>query len=170
MMKARIAIAGAVMLVLASFGPCFGMMSVAPLSRQQAEQMGIEIRSKALGVQGLFVEIEFKLEGKLRLFDPELASRVELRFTDGAESSPDGGKAVIHAPLQLEQPGPGRMQAGFTTSRDQVERLSVMIVLGAGLLPEGAYEIDLKEFVQGAPTPASGKDADAHEELRRLSI
>ena len=61
----------AVLLVAPS--PCLADWGIAPVSKEQAKELGLEVRSEGAGRNHVLVELEFKTEGALKSF-----SRVEL--------------------------------------------------------------------------------------------
>ena len=49
---------------------CFALWSVAPVSKERAKKLGMEVRSTAASHNQVWVELEFKIEGKLKDFIP----------------------------------------------------------------------------------------------------
>ena len=146
-MKAFCALPLAVLLALFFSGPCLAMMSVAQVSKERAREMGLNVQARAAGPEAVWVGLSFKTEGALKGFRPEHYSRVELRFMDGKQSLLQGGQSLVTAALQMEQPRPGQVVVGFTASRASVHRMSLMVVVGSGLMPGGGYELALKDFI-----------------------
>lgn len=68
-----------VLLVCASI-QCFGDWAVGRLSKAQAKELGIEVRSKANGTNEIAVELQIKTEGGLNVFGREDRGRVELQI------------------------------------------------------------------------------------------
>ena len=60
---------------------CFAMISIAPVSKEGAKEMGMKIQFTANGPNEVWVELEFKPEGKLKHF-----SHVELEIDEGDKS------------------------------------------------------------------------------------
>src|SRR5258705_9962432 len=80
-MKATLHISVLALLLLAAPSLCFALREIAPLTREQARGMGIEVRAKAAGPDAVWLELEFKPEGKLKDF-----THVELMMTQGDKS------------------------------------------------------------------------------------
>lgn len=93
--------------------------------------MGMEVRSERAGPNHVRVELEFKIEGKLKDF-----SRVELRTGEG-----------VTAPLREDRSKPGRIVVSFTADRAQVDKLSLWVMVPGS---EGgtAYTLLVKDFVE----------------------
>ena len=121
--------------------PCFALWSIAPVSKERAKEFGVEIRSKANGPNGVWVELEFKTEGQLKDFNPDRFSRVELQITDGE-------KSLMTAALQMKQPSPGHVVVSFAADRAQLDKINLIVVVGSGALPGGGYELRVKDFVE----------------------
>ncbi len=124
----------AVLLVVAP-SPCFALWSIAPVSKERAKELGMEIRSKAAGPNAVRVELEFKIEGKFQSF-----SHVDLRIGEG-------GKSLVTAPLQENRSKPGRVIVSFAAERAQLDKLTLWVMV-ADMVPGGtAYELRVKDFV-----------------------
>src|SRR5215216_2136275 len=76
-MKTAFGVAALAVLLVAP-GPCFALWSIAPVSKERAKEMGMEVRSERAGPNHVRVELEFKAEGLLKNY-----SRVDLRFGTG---------------------------------------------------------------------------------------
>ena len=68
-MKTAFSIAVLAVLLVAP-GPCFALWVTAPVSKEGAKELGMEVRSTAAGPNQVQVELEFKTEGKLERFSP----------------------------------------------------------------------------------------------------
>ena len=115
-------------------------MSVGQVSKEQAKEMGIDIRSKAAGPNAVWVELEVKTEGRLKNFSPERFSRVELRIMEG-------DKSLVTAALQEKRPSPGHVVVSLVADRAQLGTITLMVVVGPGLMPGGGYELRVKNSV-----------------------
>ena len=136
----------AVLLVAAS--PCFALWVTVPVSKEGAKELGLEVRSTAAGPNQIRVELEFKIEGKLKDFIPggkfEDYSGVELRIGEGKNP-------LVTAPLREDRskPGqePGRVVFSFTADRAQLEKLRLWV-----FAPESdggtIYDLAVKDFVE----------------------
>src|SRR5262245_46501532 len=98
-MKTTFSLAVLAVLLVAP-GRCFALWGIAPVSKERAKEMGIEVRSTA-GPNRVRVEMEFKAEDLLKNF-----SRVDLRFGEG-DNPP------LTAALQEDRSKPGRVVVSF---------------------------------------------------------
>ena len=123
----------AVLLVAAS--PCFALWGTVSVSRERAKELGMEVRSTAAGSNQVRVELEFKIEGKLKDF-----SRVVLRIGEG-------DNPLLTAPLREDRSKPGLVAVSFTADLAQLDKLTLQVMV---LLPPGGirYEIRVKDFVE----------------------
>lgn len=103
--------------------------------------MGVEVRATPAGPDAVWLELEFKTEGKLQGYNPELSSHVELEILDDAKS------LLSYAALQEQHPAPGRVRVRFMVNRTYLDKLILTIVVGDGAMAGGAYELHVKEFV-----------------------
>src|SRR5262245_43371014 len=81
--------------------PCFALWGIAPVSKERAKKMSMEVRSNAAGPNHVTVELEFKTEGTLKNF-----SRVDLRIGEGDNPR-------VTAPLREDRSKPGRVVVSF---------------------------------------------------------
>jgi hypothetical protein len=123
----------ALFLVLGS-NPCFALWGIAPVSKEQAKEMGMEVRSHAAGPAEVRVELEFKSEGELKT-----VSEVNLRFNDG-------GKTVVTAPLREDRSNPGRIVVSFTADRARLDKLTLWVMC-PGSRGGTVFELKVKDFV-----------------------
>ena len=124
----------AVLLVAAS-SPCFAFWSVGPVSKEQAKELGMEIRSKAYGTNAVWVELELRPEGKLKSF-----SHVDLRISEGE-------KVLVTAALREDRSKPGRVAVGLVSDRTQLDKTTLWVFV-ADMVPGGTiYELRMKDFV-----------------------
>jgi hypothetical protein len=123
-------------LVVVAPSPCFALWSIAPVSRERAKELDMEIRSKANGPNAVWVELEFKTGGKLKSF-----SHVDLRIGEGE-------KSLVIAPLREDRSQPGRVVVRFTADRARLDKLTLRVMV-ADMAPGGtAYELQVKDFVE----------------------
>jgi hypothetical protein len=115
--------------------PCFALWGIAPVSKERAKEMGMEVRSSAAGPNHVTVELEFKTEGELKNF-----SRVDLRIGEG-------DNPAVRAPLREDRSKPGRVVVSFTADRAQLDKLKLWV-----FVPESAggtiYDLRVKDFVE----------------------
>ena len=151
-------VAGALCLTLLVFAPsrCFALMTVQEVSKERAKDLGMEIRAKANGTNAVWVELEFKPEGKLKRFSPENNSRVELEIREAEES-------LVTAALQMKRPSPGHVVVSFVADRAHLEKTTLMVVVGSGQLSGGGYELRVKDFVDLGKSPQSNLATDANK-------
>ena len=125
----------AVLLVAPS--PCFALWLIAPVSKERAKELGMEVRSTAAGPDQVRVELEFKVEGKLKNF-----SRVDLWF----------GEGELTAPLQEDRSKPGRVVVSFHADRAQLDKINLRVMV---LESDGgsAYVLRVKDFVEPKKGP-----------------
>ena len=123
----------AVLLVAPS--PCFALWGIAPVSKERAKELGMEVRSTAAGPKQVRVELEFKAAGPLKNF-----GRVDLRFGDGDNS-------LLTAPLQEDRSKPGCIVVSFHADRAQLDKINLRV-----MVPESdggtAYQLRVKDFVE----------------------
>ena len=121
--------------LLVAPSPCFASWEIAPVNKELAKKMGIEVRSEPAGPNRVRVELEFKTEGELKNF-----SRVDLRISDG-------GKELVIAPLQEDRSKPGRVVVSFTADRTRLDKMNLWVMVPA---PGGgtAYELRVRDFVE----------------------
>ncbi len=127
-----------VLSVLLAVAPslCFGMMDIADVSKARAEELGMEIRSRAAGPDAVRVELEFGLTGELKSF-----SRVDLVFSEG-------GKILVTSMLREDRSKPGRVTVSFTGDRAHLGRLLLRVVTQPAARTMIGYELRVKEFVE----------------------
>ena len=77
-MKTILNISVLVFLLAITPSQCFALREIMPLTKKEAKEMGIEVRAKPNGPGAVWLELEFKPEGKLKGF-----THVELVMTDG---------------------------------------------------------------------------------------
>ncbi len=134
-MKAIFNISAVAVFFVVAPSQCFALWGIAPVSKEQAEELGMEVRSEAAGPDRVRVELEFKTEGVLKDF-----SRVELRFGDG-DNPP------LTAPLQEDRSKPAHVVVSFTVDRGQLDKLNLWV-----MVPESVggtiYALRVKDFVE----------------------
>jgi hypothetical protein len=123
----------AVLLIAPS--PCFALWGIAPVSKEQAKELGMEVRSTALGANQVRVELEFKTEGPLKNF-----SRVDLRFGEG-------NNPPLAAPLQEDRSKPGRIVVSFNVDRAHLDKINLWVYV-PGSLGGTIYQLRIKDFVE----------------------
>jgi hypothetical protein len=132
-MKSAVAI-GILALCLAP-RPCFALWGIATVSKEQAEELGMEVRGTKAGPDQVNVELEFGIERELKDF-----SRVDLRITEGDQS-------LVTAPLQEDRSEPGRVVVSFSADRSQLDRLRLWVMVPESL-GGTVYEVRGADFVE----------------------
>jgi len=131
---------------------CFALMEITHVSKEQAKALGMEIRAKANGTNAVWVELEFKPEGKLKRFSPENNSRVELEIRDGEKL------LVGSAALREKRSSSGSIVVSLMVSRGYLDKSTLTVVVASGQLSGGGYELRVKDFVEHeVPTPIIDK-------------
>lgn len=143
------------LLITASLG--FAMWPVVIVTKDDAKKtMDIQIRTDARGEDQVWVELEFKLEGKLKT-----CSRVQLAVWEGK-------KLLVDATLKEDanRSKPGNPIFGFFMGRSLLDKaaLNIFVVDGTekigGLLRENetCYELELKEHAPANLLPKDAKE------------
>lgn len=138
----RVSILAVLLAVLPS--PCFALWSVGPITKEQAKQLGMEVRSNAAGTNGVAVELEIKTEGKFETFanlDRADRSRVELQINKGDVN-------LVSATLKEERSKPGHVVVRFTADRAQLEMITLRVWVDTG---HGGVinELPMRDFIDG---------------------
>jgi hypothetical protein len=121
--------------LLVAPGRCFALWLIAPVSKEGAKEMGIEVRSTEEGANQVRVELEFKAEGPWKNF-----SGVHLRL--GEEYNPS-----LTAPLQADRSKPGRVVVSFQADRAQLDKINLWVDV-PGSLGGTIYQLRVKDFVE----------------------
>jgi hypothetical protein len=124
----------AVLLVVAPH-PCFAMRSIGFISRKEAKELGMDLRFKGNGTNEVWVELEFKAEGKFKNF-----SHVELEIREGKKF------LLGWAPLQSKRTSSGSVLVYFLANRAYLHNVTLTVVLGS--LGEEGYQLRVKDFVE----------------------
>src|SRR5437763_1412291 len=106
----------AVAVFLFAPGPCFALWEIAPVSKERAKELGMEVRATAAGPNDVRVELEFKPEGELKNF-----SRVDLRLGEGEK--------VVVAPLREDRSKEGRIVVSFVADRTRLEKINLWVMV-----------------------------------------
>ena len=119
------------LLLVITTGTCLAARGITLVSKQQAKEWGIEIRATANGPKEVWVELQFKTEGKFKEFD-----RVELETSE-----------VSYAPMKEERSSSGSITVRFLAKRAQIDNVTLIVVVG---WPENysGYHLRVKDFVE----------------------
>ena len=96
--------------------------------------MGMEIRAKGNGPNEVWVELEFKTEGKFRHF-----SQVELAIGEGDKL------LVGYAALRQKRSSSGSVVVRFMANRAYLEKITLTVVVGD--FGDIGYDLRVKDFV-----------------------
>lgn len=145
-MKKILNIAVAVLLVVAP-RPCFALWDVLQVSKEQAKEFGLQVSSQATGPTRVSVKLEFKIEGKFKVFSPE--SKFKDRSSVGLWIG-QGENTQVSAELREDRSKAGSVVVGFTVDRAQLEQtqLRMMVPYSDGGLGGAQYRIRVKDFVE----------------------
>jgi hypothetical protein len=125
----------AVFLVAAS--PCFAVWDVLTVSKEEAKNLGMEVRS-TVGPKYVQVELEFKTDGALKDF-----SDIYLKVDEK-------DKLILSAALREDRTKPGRVAVSVTADAAQVDKLTLQVKVPYtdGGLGGAYYEVRVKDFVE----------------------
>jgi hypothetical protein len=134
-MKTILNILAVAVLLVAAPGTCFALWGIARVSREEAKELGMQVRFEPAGPKQVRVELEFKPEGRLKDF-----SRVDLRI--GERDNPS-----VTAPLQEDRSKPGRVVVSFSADREQLDKLTLWVMVPESL-GGTIYDLRVKDFVE----------------------
>jgi hypothetical protein len=123
-------------LLLATPSRCFAEMSIMQVTREKAKDLGIELRAKGNGPNQVWIELEFKPEGKLKDF-----SHVSLEIRDGPKL------LVGYAALKEKDSSSGKVVVTFMADRNYLEKVTLSVVVGRPMDMSG-YNLAVKDFVE----------------------
>ena len=127
------------------------------LTKDEADKLGISVVMKPYGDEVVWVEMSFNIDGALKDYSPEKRrSRVELRWEE------EDHRTLVQVPLQETKLSQKRRQVKFMVPREHVSKLKLWIVVGAGLIPGGAFELTLSDYFDPAryDPSAGGVESD----------
>ena len=140
-MKSITTLLALTLLLVVASNRCYAMMEIVVVSKERAKELGMEVRFTENGPNEIWVELEFKSEGKLKDF-----KHVSLEIRDGEKF------LVGYAPLGEKRPKSGSVVVGFLANRAYLDKVSLRVVAGHPMDLTG-YELRMKEFV----TPAKAR-------------
>jgi hypothetical protein len=133
-MRTILKLTAAVLLLGVAARPAFALWGLTRVTKADAKEMGIEIRTTPAGPNDVRVEMEFKIEGHMKAF-----SSVDLRVGDGEK--------VLTASLKEDRTQPGRVVVSFSADRTQLDKAMLWIMV-PGTLGGTIYEVRVKDFVE----------------------
>jgi hypothetical protein len=122
-------------LLVTASTPSVALMSIGVVSRERAEEFGMVLRSTASGPKAVWVELEFKREGKLK----DLL-HVSLEIREGDEL------LVGYAALREKRSRSGAVVVSFMANRAYLDKITLTVVVGAPMNMTG-YEVRVRDFV-----------------------
>jgi hypothetical protein len=134
-MKTIITILAVPIFLLVAVSPCFALWGIAPVDKQRAKELDMEVRSEAAGPNQVRVELDFNAERELKNF-----SRVDLRLGEG-------DNPLLTAPLQEDRSKPRRVAVNFTAERAHLDKITLRVMVPEKL-GGTAYQLRMKDFVK----------------------
>jgi hypothetical protein len=124
----------ALAVLLISTSPCFALGSVREVSKEEAKQMGLEVRSTSFGANQVRVELEFKVEGGLK------------NFTHADVCFGEGDSTLLAARLQEDRSKKGHVAVSFTADRAHLDKITLRVTVSE--LGDQVYKLRIKDFVE----------------------
>lgn len=124
-------------LLFAASSQCFAEMTIEQVSNKRAKELGMEIRTKASGPNAVWVELEFKPEGKLKDF-----SHVSLEIREGKKL------LVGYAALREKRSSSGSVVVSFMAHRAFLDKITLTVVVADVPLGSSGYELRVKDLVE----------------------
>ena len=116
---------------------CFALREIMYLTKDQAQGMGIELRAKPAGTNAVWLELEFKPEGKLNDF-----THVELNMADKEKSH------VVSTSLREKRSSSGSVVVSLLLAGRYLEKTSLSIVMHSPReAGDHTCELRMKDFV-----------------------
>ena len=134
-MKTIFNIAILALLLAVAPSPCFALRSIGFVSKKEAKELGMDLRFKAHGTNEVWVELEFKTEGKFKNF-----SHVELEIREEKKL------LLGWAPLKEKRTNSGSVIIHFLADRAYLDQISLCVVVGD--FGDGGWELRVKDFVE----------------------
>jgi hypothetical protein len=120
-MKTILNISVLILLLFAAPSQCCAMMVIEDVSKARAKELGVEVRSKMIGTNAVYVWLEFKTKGELKDFQ-----HAQLEITAGERS-------VVSATLLPDRPSPDSVVVFFSADPATMPTCTVWIVVGRPL-------------------------------------
>lgn len=123
-------------LLLVGSSLCFASMEIEQVSKDRAQELGLEIRAKANGPNQAWIELEFKPKGELKDF---VHVSLEIR---------EGEKFLLgYAPLKEKPSASGSIIVSFLADRTFLDKIRLSVITGQSMNYTG-HELRLKDFVE----------------------
>src|SRR5437773_7464905 len=123
--------------LLLAVSSVFAMRSIGFISKKDAKELGMELRFKDNGTNEVWVELEFKTEGKFKDF-----SHVELEIRDAKKF------LLGYAPLKEKRTSSGNVLIHFLANRAFLDEVTLTVVVGRDPTNLGGWELRVKDFVE----------------------
>jgi hypothetical protein len=123
-------------LLVAASSHCFALMDIADVSKEQAKELGIGIRTNAAGPNEVSVWLEFVPHGVLKNF-----TRVDLEINAGK-------KRLVAAPLLASRPTLERVAVHFSADPAYLATSILTIVVVDGERTIIGYRLKVKDFIE----------------------
>lgn len=123
----------ATLLLITSSSSCFALNVVMEVTREQAREWDVVIKSREAGDAGIWVWLELKTQGKW-----ERIQRVELVVNSA-------GRHLVTAPLAVAHPTPDSITAGFSAHPSTLKECELRVCVNS----KGSiiYRFKLKDFI-----------------------
>ncbi|WP_035613486.1 hypothetical protein [Haloferula sp. BvORR071] len=148
------------LLLLAS--PCFGMIGVGPMSKEEAGKLGIVMKSRPNGDAGTLVWVEFKKTDFLEKF-----TYAELEMVDAAGKHRLSAKLLVN-PVVYQQPA-DVISVSFSAEPEELAHCSIMLVAYGSSRGDVGEVLQVKDHLDLAAVKAEQEKAkkDWDEAVKR---
>ena len=125
--------------------PCSAVWDVVTVSKEQAKELGMEVRATAAGPKNLQLVLEFNVEGNLKEYDGRFKDRSGVNLRIGERDN-----LTVSASLREDRSKPGRAVVSFITNRAQLDKVTLMVMVpgSPGTVGGTIYELPVKDFVE----------------------
>ena len=123
-------------LLMAAASQCFALQLNKDVSREQAKELGVAIRSNMDGENGVKVWLELKTKDELKSF-----THVDLEITAGE-------KRLVSAPLLASHPSPESVVVHFSADPAYLPTSTLTIVVRHGVEGKVGYRFKVKDFIE----------------------
>lgn len=134
-MRPHFLIAVVALLIAVAPSQCLALRSVGIITKEEAKQLGIELRATPAGPEAAWLELEFKPAGKLKDF-----AHVELEVIAGEKQQ------IAYLELSGQRTDKGNVKVRFMAHREFLDKIILVVVTGF----PGNYagnELRVKDFV-----------------------
>jgi hypothetical protein len=126
---------------------CFALWDVVTVSKEEAKELGLRVRTTASGPNHVGVLLEFSTEGAFKAFSPggKFEDRALVQLWIGQGDNP-----LLTAALKEDRSKADRVVVGFTADRVQLDQINLRVMApfqdgGAG---GTEYRLRVKDFVE----------------------